>query len=447
MTDLFLIRHGKSSWADESLRDQERPLNARGQQQLPALARAARQLGALDGLILSSNAQRATQTLAGITADRCQQDRIFTEPGLYTFDYRVLLKTLSTVDDESTVTIVGHNPALLDLASHLLDYPPDSFPTGSLMHIRLPARPWNKLKKHSGQLRTLLTPRDISFQLFIRKRDMNSPDSAEPLAGHIPDALLHQYRLMRDLENGVIYGFDEEFLHQYRIALRRSRAIAETVAGLIEVRHLHKAIKTLGRHARATSALRDLHVFIAAREEDLRAAGALPFFQSLAHSQQQQLREHLQSGNYQRDMDRWLRLITSSSFRKHTLNLKPKDIRHTLGSRISRYNQWAAEMNEQSPDEDIHALRKMLKRIRYLMELQKPDRNKVMKKVKKRQSWLGNFQDLHVHLELLQRFRKDKGTLTRHDETEDAINTLIESVEQDKAGLRDQILSHHRLML
>ncbi|MEQ9545642.1 MAG: CHAD domain-containing protein [Marinobacter sp.] len=267
------------------------------------------------------------------------------------------------------------------------------------------------------------------------------------MAGHIPDALLHQYHLMRDLENGVMYGFDEEFLHQYRVALRRSRAIAESVAALVKVKHLRKAIKALGRHGRATSTLRDLHVFTTDREDDLRTAGALPFFQSLVLAHQQQLREHLQSDQYYRDMERWYCLITSSSFRKHTLNLKPKDIQCTVDSRISRYNQRAAELNEQSPDEDIHALRKMLKRIRYLMELQEPGRNKVRKKVKKRQRWLGNFQDLHVHLALLQRFREDTGTLMENNETEDAINALIESVEQDKAALRGQILAHHRLML
>ncbi|MCG2580063.1 MAG: CHAD domain-containing protein [Marinobacter sp.] len=447
MTELFLIRHGKSSWADESLRDQERPLNARGQQQLPALARTAQHLGALDGLILSSDARRATQTLAGITAGRCPPDRILTEAGLYTFDYRVLLKQLAIVGDEQTITVVGHNPALLDMASYLLENPPDSFPTGSLMHIHLPARPWNRLKKHSGQLRTLLTPRDICFQQFIRKRDKHTPDNAGPLVGHIPDALLHQYQLLRDLENGVMHGFDEEFLHQYRVAIRRSRAIAESVAGLVEMRNLDKGIKTLKRHGRATSTLRDLHVFITDREEDLRTAGALPFFQSLAHSHHQQLREHLQSGQYHRDMDRWYRLITSPSFRKHTLNLKPKDIQCMVESGISRYNQRAAELNKRSPDEDIHALRKTLKRIRYLMELQESGRNNVMTKVKKRQRWLGTFQDLHVHLELLQRFREDKGTPTENGRTEGAINALIENVEQGKAALRRQILTHHRLML
>ena len=37
MKHLFLIRHAKSSWADEGLADRDRPLNNRGEQQLQPL--------------------------------------------------------------------------------------------------------------------------------------------------------------------------------------------------------------------------------------------------------------------------------------------------------------------------------------------------------------------------------------------------------------------------
>ncbi|TNF01311.1 MAG: histidine phosphatase family protein, partial [Gammaproteobacteria bacterium] len=40
MKHLFLIRHAKSSWADEQLSDRERPLNPRGQSQLAPLGNA-----------------------------------------------------------------------------------------------------------------------------------------------------------------------------------------------------------------------------------------------------------------------------------------------------------------------------------------------------------------------------------------------------------------------
>ncbi|AZT82441.1 CHAD domain-containing protein [Marinobacter sp. NP-4(2019)] len=438
MTDLFLIRHGKSSWADESLRDQERPLNARGQQQLRALARAAQHLGALDGLVLSSHARRATQTLAGITAGKGPHTRIITKAELYTFDYRVLLKQLAIAEDERTITIVGHNPALLDLASYLLESPPDSFPTGSLMHIRLPARPWSQLKKRSGTLQALLTPKDISYSQFIRKRKKTPRTSNKPLANHIPDVLVHQYQLMRDLEAGVMHGFDDEFLHQYRIAIRRSRAIAESVVELTGDTGLKKASRHLKRHARATSALRDLHVFIANFDKTLGEAGALSFFQSAANTRHQQLKEHLQKPTYQREMDHWYRLISSSAFRKLLGKLTHQDIRNALSRRIRHYNELALTLDEHSPDEDIHTLRKLLKRIRYLIELDKPTLGAGIKDLKRWQQCLGDFQDLHVQLELLEQFQNTESCI---DTGSGTINTLTNSLKRKKAKLRNKILT------
>lgn len=438
MTDLFLIRHGKSSWADESLRDQERPLNARGQQQLPALSRAAQDLGALDGLILSSHAQRATQTLAGITKGKCPQDKIVTKAGLHTFDYRAILKQLAIADDERTVTVVGHNPALLDLASYLLEHPPDRFPTGSLMHIRLPDHPWSQLKKRSGALRALLTPKDISYSQFMRKRKKTSRNSHKPLARHIPDALVHQYQLMQDLEAGVMHGFDDEFLHQYRIAIRRSRAIAESVVELTGDTGLRKASRHLKRHAGATSALRDLHVFIADFDKTLSEAGALALFQSAANTRHQQLKEHLQKPTYQREMDHWYRLISSSAFRKLLGKLTHQDIRNALSRRITHYNELALTLNEHSPDEDIHTLRKLLKRIRYLIELDKPTLGAGIKDLKRWQQRLGDFQDLHVQLELLEQFQN---TESCNDTGNGTINTLTKSLKREKAKLRNKILT------
>lgn len=58
MKDLFLIRHAKSSWTDDSLRDMDRPLNKRGKRQVEAMAHSLLQLGALNGPIHASHACR-----------------------------------------------------------------------------------------------------------------------------------------------------------------------------------------------------------------------------------------------------------------------------------------------------------------------------------------------------------------------------------------------------
>lgn len=65
MKHLFLVRHAKSSWADETLCDRERPLNARGESQLAPLGNALKAAGAFEGEIFSSDATRAIATLEG----------------------------------------------------------------------------------------------------------------------------------------------------------------------------------------------------------------------------------------------------------------------------------------------------------------------------------------------------------------------------------------------
>ncbi|MCS5561347.1 MAG: histidine phosphatase family protein, partial [Marinobacter nauticus] len=83
MKRLFLIRHAKSSWNDDSLCDQERPLNNRGQSQLEPLARALRCLGALSGAIYASPAVRAQQTLDGALSVDAQPAQLCTDDELY----------------------------------------------------------------------------------------------------------------------------------------------------------------------------------------------------------------------------------------------------------------------------------------------------------------------------------------------------------------------------
>jgi phosphohistidine phosphatase len=60
MKSIYLLRHAKSSWADGSLSDKQRPLNSRGQQDAPAMgARFAARGEQLDQ-VLSSPALRET---------------------------------------------------------------------------------------------------------------------------------------------------------------------------------------------------------------------------------------------------------------------------------------------------------------------------------------------------------------------------------------------------
>src|SRR5690554_7349646 len=110
MKHLFLIRHAKSSWADEGLADRDRPLNNRGEQQLQPLGKALQRLAVFQSSdVFASDATRARQTARGILPADFPSDRFHIDPGLYTFDFKRLLEWLKKLDDSiERVVVIGH---------------------------------------------------------------------------------------------------------------------------------------------------------------------------------------------------------------------------------------------------------------------------------------------------------------------------------------------------
>ncbi|MFO8141816.1 MAG: CHAD domain-containing protein [Marinobacter sp.] len=442
MKDLFLIRHAKSSWDDDNLSDQARPLNPRGRQQLPSLARALQRYGALEGEIYASPAVRAQQTVQGIVPAALAEARVHTDPELYSFDYQRLLRWLQNQDDWlQTLAIVGHNPALLELAAHLAKQAPFELPTASFIHIRLPIKHWRKLGKSEARLETFLTPRDFSFEAFERKNDKRAASSGKQPAKGIPERLMRQADRLRQLERGVMLGLDDEFLHQYRIALRRSRAVADSVAEVTGNKLLRSHLSQLKRHAQATSNLRDLHVFLqdlpalCCENSELRAE-LEAWTEVRAAKEQKRLARRLGSKRYRNSLHSWENELQSRHFRKLVDKLSNKDIRNSVERRLRGFNRKAGALRPDAPDEDIHRLRKQLKRIRYLMELDAGNWKAALKVLRQRQELYGRFQDLHVQIELVKAFatKAPEGVPA-------AADPLLDRLEQKKSEARQLILS------
>ncbi|MGB1949265.1 MAG: CHAD domain-containing protein [Marinobacter sp.] len=327
------------------------------------------------------------------------------------------------------------------MAQWLLPQPPAQLPTGSFIHIRLPIERWRQLDEGCGTLVTLLTPADFSYAHFARKLKKRADSEGSNPAKDIPAALHHQIEHLQKLERGVVLGFDDEFLHQYRIAIRRSRAIAESVQELTGDKSLAKAVKTLRRHARATGPLRDLHVLL----QDLPALCGddhelLQALQQALESEQAskhgKLSARLVSKRYRDSMDHWLNLVASRAFRKQVATLRPADIRKAVARRIKGFNRRTARLDDGTPDDDIHRLRKQLKRLRYLMELDTKRWKSDLKSLKARQQLYGRFQDLHVQIELLQSIRD---TSPQHPIA--GLGRIIDTLEARKADTRHQILA------
>ena len=165
---LHLLRHAKSSWKEDA-EDHERPLSRRGRE---AARRLGRQLPAAIGvldLVLCSSARRACETLDPVLAGFTPRPHVLIERGLYLASREKLLERLRRLAEaDGNVLLIGHNPALFELALALAD--PDAppfralaggkFPTAACASFRVETR-WESLGRPRPALVAYVTPASL----------------------------------------------------------------------------------------------------------------------------------------------------------------------------------------------------------------------------------------------------------------------------------------------
>lgn len=450
MKHLFLIRHAKASRAETSRGDRDRPLRPKGQRQMEAMAEPLQRLGAFAGEIHVSTATRARQTLMSLDValpGHGLAERAHYHEALYTFDESSLRQWLTTLDsDTDRLTVIGHNPALLALARRLGCPPSKRLPTAALLHIALPITAWRDVENQQGELVHSLSPSTASHALF--KRKMPAPPRLDGTGIRKRPVLLlwHQYRTIRTLEPGVIPGHDPEFLHQYRVNLRRSRAIAEALLDMAAVPGLTRALKGLKQCARATGELRDLHVCleVLTHTPPTEATTALSpltiWLRGLERKAHRKLHRQLQHPTYPQTMREWRDAITSKTLTKALSGLKVRQVDHVLHKRLSRHDALLASLTPDSPDTMLHTLRKQVKRIRYLAELSPKKCKHLLSRLKERQSLLGDFQDICAQIDRLDAFSTSAQGQQLPDASDQALRHWFTLLHKRKAQLQQAIL-------
>lgn len=148
MKTVILVRHAKSSWADEGLSDMERPLNERGKKDAPEMAKRLKKKISKIDLFLSSNARRAKKT-AKYFAEEFGVDKnaIQIEARLYndmTSDYEEVIRSID--DKHQTVAIFAHSPAITDYANTLTHVHTDNIPTTGVFVVQAAIEHWKEFK-------------------------------------------------------------------------------------------------------------------------------------------------------------------------------------------------------------------------------------------------------------------------------------------------------------
>jgi len=170
MKSLHLLRHAKSSWKDPGLGDHDRPLNKRGRQTAKMMAAYLRRMKIAPDLVICSTAVRAQQTLDPIIKPAKKPPKIVLVREIHEGVLRTLWEQLWNLPESvKSVLLIGHNPALHDLALELADADSDKllpqagekFPTGAMASFRFDGA-WKALEPHRALLTSFITPNSIA---------------------------------------------------------------------------------------------------------------------------------------------------------------------------------------------------------------------------------------------------------------------------------------------
>ncbi len=162
MKELLILRHAKSSWADERLADHDRPLNARGERDAPRMGAFLRAEDLVPDLIVSSSAKRARKTAEAV-ADACgYEGDVRLSRHLYGAGPSVYLAVARACDDDvQRLMLVGHNPGIEELVE-LLSASYERMPTAALAHFELAVATWSAFTSiRTARLVNLWLPREL----------------------------------------------------------------------------------------------------------------------------------------------------------------------------------------------------------------------------------------------------------------------------------------------
>ncbi len=167
MHTLYLLRHAKSSWAEPGLADRERPLAPRGKRDAKRIAKHLARHGIEPELVLCSTAERTRETLE-LLRSALAASTIGLEDELYGATADSLLDRLHLVPEAvASVMLIGHNPALQNLALELaasgveLERVRAKFPTAALSTLALANTSWAQLSTADAVLTDLVVPKQL----------------------------------------------------------------------------------------------------------------------------------------------------------------------------------------------------------------------------------------------------------------------------------------------
>jgi CHAD domain-containing protein len=262
--------------------------------------------------------------------------------------------------------------------------------------------------------------------------------------------------------DGAIIGTDPEYLHRLRIAVRRSRTVQRQLAavfGPVELPGFRSEFRWLQR---ATGEARDLDVYVEDLEslrallpESIRAdldplRPVLVHWQLAARGEMGRAISSLRASNLLADWDRLLESIVESPVEDRPSATRPIGV--VTGQRIRKVYKRIVSMgraiDDSSPAEAYHEVRKTGKELRYLLELFAvklfPEEvvAPMVKSLKGLQDALGRHQDREIQIAVLRSLAEEVATLPRGGAACMAMGVLVDRLQADERAARQEFGQH-----
>jgi CHAD domain-containing protein len=311
------------------------------------------------------------------------------------------------------------------------------------------ARPWLDVVLE----RTGKKPRDYSPRLDL---SLTPDQPAWQAAVTIFDQLL---RTMERNEIGIRQDIDVEFLHDFRVAVRRTRAGLAQIEGIFPPDATDRFKESFARLGKLTNRLRDLDVHLLRKRDyesmlpaSLRAA-LQPMFDELGQEREAEhgrVAEILAGGEYRQMLSTWREYLDDRAGREGPNARMPIGAlaRRLIRKRHRRVIRTGRKIGPASPDADLHALRIEMKKLRYLLEffasLCRPDAvEPLVKRLRQWQDTLGEYNDLSIEGEELRRHleRVDSST-----EMAAALGCLIQKLGRRRQAARTELARSFRTL-
>jgi CHAD domain-containing protein len=273
-------------------------------------------------------------------------------------------------------------------------------------------------------------------------------------------------RLLDELEAnevGVLQNENPECLHDFRIAVRRTRSALGQIKDVFTDRTVQRFAPRFAWLGNITSPPRDFEVYLLGFDE-LKAElpelfqgnidplrGFLENHCDLAHGE---LTRQIHSARYRALLADWRKFLLASCPKNpqppHALTPIKEIADLRIWKLFRRVLKQGRGIRSDTPAENIHELRKTCKKLRYLLEFfgdlyPQEAVGRPIKQLKKLQNYLGDFQDVHARIAMLHgichKMRKDTTVPT---EALLALGGLLADLNNRQSKLRKEFSDHFR---